>query len=214
MLSKCLQYLRVGLVVGSFLLLASLLFAAFNQTEATTASEKCIRCHIATFNQGIQSRQMHTPFWERQCTVCHLPAGSNWGKTVAAEDTGPLTGTVVSQQNLWRKLQSFSAQTGSVNDHLISLQGLDSETAYRFRILLSPVDKTTGGDVAASLWIGLRPKEVADLSSAKQLEINDELSASLTALGGPVSLYRSGNTIFISWATTQPLFGWVELQQL
>jgi len=213
MTSEKQKFLFIGLVLTAVLLVAGLLSAALRQTTAKAASEECIRCHVTSFNEGIQSRHLHPPFWERNCTSCHLPVAADWNKTVSAEVSQVLTGSRVDQRNLWRKTQLFSGQTGVAREHLVSLPGLEMEAAFRFRIVTSTAEPSSA-EQETGLWLGLRPEDVTDFSVAQPFEISRQHFTSLPALSGPVSIYRSGNTVFVSWTTDQLLSSWIELQEL
>ncbi|MDX2478776.1 MAG: hypothetical protein QNK24_00405, partial [Desulfuromusa sp.] len=214
MTTKYQKIMRVCQVAGGFMLLAGLLFAARNQTESAAVSEECIRCHVSVYQQGTENSQVHMPFWERQCVVCHLAEGSAWSavSSMAADKT--ITGTVTNQEELWRKLQTYSASAGPVFDQLIDIPSLAMNTAYRFQIVTSPQAKNAGGEIHKSLWLGLQPNEMADQSSAKQFELSSGLSTSIGTFVKAATLSRNGNRIIIAWQTTQPLYGWIELQEL
>lgn len=207
--------LRICLVAGILLLLlGKLLFAAFKQAETVTAGEECIRCHVSILNQGLENRELHAPFWERQCVVCHLPSGVTWPPNLSSKTTSQITGTVVSQDNLWRKVQLYSADSGEVFDHQVSIPQLEMNTAYRFRIVVSTSAKEAGGKVYRQPWLGLRPTEVINLGDRQQIDFGPELSISVSKFIKTAFLFRDGNKVSIFWESTQPFYGWVEVQEL
>jgi predicted CXXCH cytochrome family protein len=211
---KCQKYLSLFLPAGVIsLLLSSLLIAALNQTESNALNEECIGCHVSTFNQGIEYSQLHAPFWERQCVVCHLPEGTPW-PVQTSQSIAPITGTLVSQEELWRKVKTYPGATGLAFDQIIPLPDLVTGTNYRFRIAASMLAAKAGGEVYKSLWLGLQPGELNSLDSAGQLDLSSGLVAPFSDFIRSASLYRDGNTVYIAWETTQLLYGWVELQEL
>lgn len=196
------------------LLLGGLLPAAMNQQQSAAANEECIRCHVEVFNHGMESPELHPPFWERNCIACHLAEGSLWVGQENTVSSEIITGTLVDQNTLWRKLQSFSTASSPSFDHLVSLPSLLLNAEYRFRIVDSTMAKNSGGEVHTSLWLGLRPSEVSALGSAQQLDFNSDQLADSSNLISSASLYRSGETIFVAWKTNELLYGWIELQEL
>lgn len=216
MMHKKKTYKDIGIaaaIVCVLLLLGGLVFA-LRHTERSAANDECIRCHVSAFNRGLKNKELHAPFWERNCMVCHLPSGSDWSGAESVQKSAQLTGTLVNQEDLWRKVQRFSAGRGSVTDHLVSLSGLEMNTAYRFRILASPTAKTAGTEVFEGLWLGLHPAEVIALGSTQPIDIGRGLSASLANIAKSASLSGNGSSIYVSWQSVQPLFGWVEVQEL
>lgn len=209
---KCLSICLTAGVIS--LLLGSLLIAALNQAESNAVNDECIGCHVSTFNHGIGSRQLHTPFWERQCVVCHMAEGTSWSAQASVRPMAAITTILVSQEELWRKVQTFQGATVPAFDQIIGLPGLGMSTAYRFRLAVSAIPSNSGGEIYKSLWMGLRPGEIEDLSLAGQLDANAGLATPGNDYIKTASLYRDGNTVFIAWETTQPLYGWVELQEL
>ncbi|WP_169513270.1 cytochrome c3 family protein [Geopsychrobacter electrodiphilus] len=157
---------------------------------------------------------IHTPFWERRCVVCHLEDGVSWsaGRSVAAKAS--INGKLVDQGDMWRKLQTYSQSAGPVMDHLIKIPDLEISAAYRLRIVVSSQDRTAGGKNHQSLWLGLKPNEISEPGGAAQLRTRDGLTSSISAFVKEITLARKNSTIEASWATAQPLYGWVELQPL
>ncbi|WP_321371218.1 cytochrome c3 family protein [uncultured Desulfuromusa sp.] len=125
-----------------------------------------------------------------------------------------ITGSVVSQKDLWRKQLSYSASTSAELDHLVAMSSLEPETAYRFQIVVSSMDKDSKAEVHKSLWMGLRIKELDDLSRAQKIDLSSGLSENLTDLIGSAAVYKNDKTLFVVWETSVPLYGWVEVQEL
>ena len=199
------KYLIPGLTILALLPLAGWLAAASRTGESDSADQACVRCHVEVFNQGLASSNMHPPFWERQCSVCHLAEGEEWAPQEQAETT-VLTGTVVDQQNLWRKSQSYTANTVPDSRHLASLNDLDQSKKYRFRLIVA----NERGSSAQSIWLGLKPNELAE--SRRQ-----EIAALKTSNVLPfrnLTLFRNGDTVYVDWQTEEPLSGSVEVQEL
>jgi predicted CXXCH cytochrome family protein len=209
---KCLIICQVAGVI--FLLLGSLLIAALNQTESNAVNDECIRCHIRIFNRGIANSQLHAPFWERQCVGCHMVKVDSWSAQASQSSKVTVTGMVVEQEELWRKVQIYTGATGPVFEHLVPIPFPDASTAYRFRIVVSPLTANTKGEVYQSLWLGLQPNEMDDSGLAGQVDVSDGLVAPVSEVINTASLYRNDNTVFITWETPQLLYGWVELQEL
>jgi predicted CXXCH cytochrome family protein len=180
--------------------------------EDVQAGEQCIMCHITTFNAALGKNFLHTPFFQKQCTLCHLPAGVQ--STDSVQQNTTLTASVVSQKELWRKQLSFSASTSPGLDHLTALSSLDLGTAYRFRIVVSSMNKDSKAKADKSLWLGLRINEIDNLSSGQKIDLSRGLPQSLSTRVRSATVYRNGNTAFVAWKTSKPLYGWVEVQEL
>jgi len=172
---------------------------------AEEANEACIRCHVTPFNAGLQQEQIHPPFFERQCTACHLAEGSDWNVTGISQTEVTITGTLVNQEIIWGKVTRVAGE-GSATEHLIALTGLETDNSYRFR-LVNGVEPDRS-DVTSS-WYGLR---LADLTGTSSILVVEDLSGTgITAL----TIARTGSTgAIISWQTSEPLYGEVELQLL
>jgi len=212
---NCQKYLFICLAAGvTTLLLGNLLIAALNQTKSNAINEECIGCHVSTFNQGIKNIQLHAPFWERQCIICHIAEGASWSAQANSSSIAPISATLVSQDELWRKVQAFQGSSGPAFDQTISMSTLDMNTAYRFRLAVSAMSENSGGEVYKSLWLGLRPDDIEGLNVAGQLNLNVGLVAPVSDYINTASLSRDGGTVFVAWETALPLYGWVELQEL
>ena len=209
---KCLIVCQAAGVV--FLLLGSLLIAGLNQTESNAVNEECIRCHVTIFSQGIANSQLHAPFWERQCVGCHMAEGASWSAQANQLSKDTITGMVVGQEELWRKVQIYTGATGPVFEQLVTIPFPDTSTAYRFRIVVSPLTANAGGEIHQSYWLGLQPDELDDSGLAGQVDVSNGLMTPVHEVINTVSLYRNDNTVFITWETPQLLYGWVELQEL
>ncbi|MBN1957159.1 MAG: hypothetical protein JXQ81_00470 [Desulfuromonadales bacterium] len=162
--------------------------------------EQCIRCHVSQFNSGLQQKYVHSPFFERQCSSCHL-AGA---RSMAAAESDFLTGSLVNQEIVWGKVKRI-AEERPVSEHLLSLAGLESDNSYRFRIITGVQPELS--DFTSS-WYGLRPTELKATSS---VFVTEGLGG--TGISG-LTVAWVGNVALISWQTSEPLFGAVELQLL
>ena len=202
-----------GLLLMFGLVLLSAVVATTATREETQASEQCIMCHVQLFDAGQRQTFTHVPFFERQCTVCHLAPGTKMADIVPQGDN-MITGSIVTQQDLWRKMQSFSSAASPSFDHLVSLPALKMDAAYRFRIVDSTAAKSAGGEVNTSLWLGLRPAEVTELGDTQQLDLTNGKPADSSGLIRSASLYRNGGTIYVTWETMELMYGWIELQEL
>ena len=176
------------------------------------AGEQCIMCHIDIFNTALSTEFIHSPFFKKQCTACHLPPEVQSTDIIPQITT--ITGSVVSQKELWRKQQSYLANTSPASDHLVAISSLGQETAYRFRVVVSSMKKDSMAKADKSLWLGLRGKDIDSLSSTQQIDLSAGLTVSLSDLIPSTSLYRNGETIFVAWKTSKPLYGWIEVQEL
>lgn len=193
----CLVLLTIGL---------SVIVAQSAPRKEQQGGDSCIRCHVGFFNDEFKQTYLHAPFFERRCTTCHLRDGADLGGSEASGAESFITGTQVNQDIVWGKISRFTTDEGRSFDHLTALEGLKSESSYRFRI-------AQGNQPAqanfTSPWYGLRP---AELSSSDRIGVtvkpieNSATSLTITPAG-------SGAPV-ISWQTSQPLHGWVEVQQL
>ena len=126
--------LKVSYFIIAFALLATgnlLLGDRITVAQQTSAeSEQCIRCHVEVFNTGQRQKFIHSPFFERQCQICH--------QEKAATSTSPATnnlvsGLLVDQQPLWRKQQLLGGEQ-RLQAHVIPLNSLMLNAIYRFRL--------------------------------------------------------------------------------
>jgi len=195
----------------SLLFLLFLFLTARLQAQNESAGDACIGCHVAQFNQGVAGAFQHPPFWERQCTMCHLQQGSDWpNNSSSATLQQELTGALVSQEPLWRKQQRYNGKL-LTTEHVASLDQLDSPLGYRFRVA---VGEQASIAQSRSLWLGLDAQQLwnstnHELTTANGLngEIGEEIEIlTITAI--------SSNQVMISWSTEQPLYSWLELQEL
>lgn len=202
------------LMIGvSFVLFGGWFFAGISQSEKTVAADSCIRCHVSIYNEGLNSAEVHAPFWERQCDLCHLAAGSTWSGNISETEQDRITGTVVSQELLWRKPLKFSSLPDETSDHLIGLNGLDIDTAYRIRLQFSPVQSALGVKAPEGQWLGLRPSELP-ANETVALNLDKLLPPGQASMIRGASLYRDNNTVFVACQINQPMNVQVEVQKL
>lgn len=185
-----------------------LLYAAWLQTPRNSVGDACIGCHVAEFNQGAANAQQHPPFRERQCAACHLAPGSSWDGATTTPAT--ITGTAVLQTPLWRKQQIFEGESHK-KEHQVTLTGLDSETAYRFRVRVAE-EKTN--PLAESLWLGLKTGDVENTHS-QEMSIAEGLGSSRGNRIESLTInIIAADTAIIFWTLAQPHGSWLELQEL
>ncbi|MCK5069458.1 MAG: hypothetical protein KAR01_02920, partial [Desulfocapsa sp.] len=180
--------------------------------EDIQAAEQCIVCHIDTFNATLSKKHIHSPYFKKQCTLCHLPPDVQSADIIPQVTT--ITGSVISQKELWRKQQSYLASTSPASDHLVAIASLDKETDYRFRVVVSSMKKESMVEAYKSLWLGLRVKEIDDLSSTQKIDLSAGLTESPSNLVRSAAVYQNGETTLVVWETSEPLYGWVEVQEL
>lgn len=208
--------LRGFVLLGSGLLLClacllvpGVMVAAAKRTGAGEMnSEGCIQCHAILYDAGLRQTFVHPPFFERQCAVCHLEENSGYVMPNQTE-ANTLAEASVSQKDLWRKPQIYRGESRTF-DQFFNLRDLRPETAYRFRIM---VGEEPDAALATSRWLGLDQAEIA--ASAGQAEIVFAKGPD-AAIGEYVSSLQlatlSGGAAIITWQTTAPLYGWLELQ--
>lgn len=185
-------------------------------------NEKCIRCHVETFNRSISAASKHAPVFERQCIACHLLPGSAWGGSNVLRGFGAATLTPVSQAPKWRK-RSIFRETGSTLDHAVALTGLSLQETYRFRISPNEIIQTSGGDIRpASRWLALNP---GDISETRPFSVQTDVTFASAGAEMPpdipydrqlraLTLTRSGKeTILVSWRSLVEYPGLIELEK-
>ena len=189
----------LGLVIG----------AHTASPQKSLLSDQCIMCHVESYSSPLQLSNIHQPFFERKCPICHMPEGAE-SVVTSTGDRNQLTGGVVTQVPLWRKQQVFGGELSTVQ-HQVTLRGLDRGVDYRFRLVMTDQQSSV---VARTLWLGFRPKEFQP-SETRIIYVSDELSGNvgddmeqliLTAL--------DTDTMLVSWDTRRPLFSQLELQKL
>jgi len=201
----------IGAIAALLLLLGTVSSAPVGRSMASPENESCITCHVQVYNEGIQSAFVHLPFWEQQCVQCHLAGGA------VSETTEPesITGTVVTQENLWRKLMTFRESGVEKIEHRITCPSLEMDKGYRFRIVVSGPEGSDRPEEHRSLWLGLEPRELYEPGGSAGMEITTGLSTSIGEQVRSLNLYcPDGATVFVSWKTLEPFIGWVELQEL
>ena len=204
---KRLVFLLTGI---GLLLCGGLLFAAKAPPQISVGGDACVRCHVAEFTRGNSHAVKHPPFWERQCTACHLEPGSSWSDAQTTATNLPLTGTPVSQEPLWRKQQVFGKEIRTT-EHLVSLRNLNPENGYRFRLQIAEVQASP---LFTSLWLGLRPTELLP-PEIREISLNGKMTGNNNPSISSLNITSiAADTLLISWETRQPLFSWLELQEL
>lgn len=201
-------------VICCLLLVGSLLFAARYQTADTSSSEECIRCHVSTYNQGITSSYVHLPFFERQCVACHLAKGASRVVVKGESGISIVTGTLASQEILWRKSMIYSNEAVRTLDPVARLPGLEVGTTYRFRFAVSPTPQLDSETARKSLWIVLRPDELD--KSNPSITSDGELKLAVSGLEviKSATLTCNDKLVSVSWPKITPLYSWVEIQRM
>lgn len=188
------------------LLCGRLLYAGLPLAQGSNDGDACIRCHVSEYNQGMNRAVQHLPFWERKCETCHLQEGANWSATSAATSS-QTTGTLTSQETLWRKSMIFGGEIQSL-DHLATLTGLKPETTYRFRVLIA---EELSQPLASSLWLGLSTRKIASENIIVTQGLDGETRTEINSL--TINIVSSA-TATLRWKTDRPLYSWIELQDL
>ena len=178
------------------------------------ASDSCESCHVETYNLGLAQRNMHWPFFNRQCVTCHVVSTASFSMPEATQPADTITGNQVSQTPRWRKREVYQSSAAKAVDHVVVLRGLDFNTVYRFRLVLSETGTKNDKDNIMSSWFGLAPAEIAELgSNVLPTRITD-----LTGMPGDMvrslTLYRlKDSVLFIDWQTGAPSLSWLELEE-
>ncbi len=108
----------------------------------------------------------------------------------------------------------YQSSAAKAVDHVVVLRGLDFNTIYRFRLVLSETGTKNNKDNIMSSWFGLAPGEIVELgSNVLPTRITD-----LTGMGGDtvrsLTLYRlKDSVLFADWQTVAPIFSWLELEE-
>jgi predicted CXXCH cytochrome family protein len=205
---------RLVVIVASLALLASADRSARNAAEIA-ADERCLSCHVGMKEVGFTRKNLHWPFFDLQCVVCHIEQGSYVSESEGRlASGGRISGTLVSQERMWRKRLVLPGTGMATADHVVPLGGLDADRSYRFRILLStegdPVKP--GSDEMRTLWLGLRPAEF-QLGTMMDLfiqELDPESAPSISSL----QINRTEGSLIVSWQSNAPALGLVELEAL
>jgi predicted CXXCH cytochrome family protein len=176
---------------------------------------QCVSCHAATISAGMKQANLHMPFFEQRCVECHID-----GEVANLEedfDSQPeqITGSVVSQEPIWTKRKAVNSSPDKTTDHAVSLEGIDPEKAFRFRLVLRQQNGPDEGETKRGPWLGLALAEFPDTGYV-------DLSADLPAVGGTIaplvpalSLRRFGRTgLMVNWQTSGPFFGSLEVEEL
>jgi predicted CXXCH cytochrome family protein len=199
----------------SLLMLLVMVSSATLDYGNNQAGDSCVSCHVEIYNLGLAQRNMHWPFFNRQCFTCHVVGAASF----SMQETRPpaesiITGTQVSQMPQWSKREVYQSSAAKTVDHVVVLRGLDFNTIYRFRIVMSETEtKSDKGNIMSS-WFGLAPGEIAELgSNVLPTRITD-----LTGMRGDMvqSLTLSrlkDSVLFIDWQTVVPSISWLELEE-
>lgn len=201
----------IALLVTGFCLSGSGSSALTTQEEEAL-NDKCIRCHVVVYTKSVGSPQKHQPCFERQCVVCHLSPDSGWRTSQNGLTATTITGVpVADQKNQWRKTLFF-VSAGPQITHEAALLGLPESKAYRFRIVVSDSPKPGAGQQVTSLWLGLVPAEVPELTvgASHAITISDTGSESIL---NP-SLQRIDAAVVVRWQSQSMSYGWVEVQEM
>jgi len=178
-------------------------------------NDRCVSCHVSTVNVGMKQANLHLPFFEQRCVECHID-----GEVAMLEDnfnsqSERITGSVVSQEPMWTKRRIAKSPSSNSTEHAISLDGIDPERAFRFRLVLRQQNGPEEGETRQGPWLGLALAEFPETGFV-------DLSADLPAVGGTMahlvpalSLLRFGRTgLMVSWQTSWPMLGSLEVEEL
>lgn len=215
LMSKLFKFVGIWGVAGCcLLLLGNLLTAGWNQVQSEGPGQACIGCHVSTYNAGLEEKYGHAPFWNLRCPACHLPENSRWSGEASEVRETKITGRAVTQKSLWRKEKIYKASPKAKREHLASLPDLEMHRDYRFRLAVSTKPVQAEGSVYKSMWLGLRPDEVESLGQKAGILLDAvPRIESPSWIKDPV-LFRDRHTLYVSWLTDQPFYGWIEVQPL
>jgi len=204
----------VAITVVAFGTVVAFVPSARLDAAGDAPDDECVQCHVATFDQGLAHRVIHTPFFERQCSACHVPEGAVVYPQGRVAPVSPITGSLVSQEAMWAKRQVMVSAASRATDHRIIFDDLEPDATYRFRVVVSDQAWRDARGGAASQWLGLRLAEVPD-GDANSLVIPLPGIAAAGEVSGAATLSRLGeSTLLIRWQTDRPLFGWLELETM
>jgi predicted CXXCH cytochrome family protein len=112
------------------------------------------------------------------------------------------------------KKSVFQGAGGESTDHLVVVNGLDLNRAYRFRIILTTAHNADDAEKLASQWLGLLPAEIDEDMPMDLPAGNTGLTwadgVTLQSLG----LARTGGFIVVTWQTDSLSSGWLEVEAL
>lgn len=185
-----------------------------HQDDISPEDVACIRCHVKTYQHGKAAAFVHPPFFENRCRICHVTAGGQ-GRSAKKEEPGGITGTVVGQEDLWRKRLLFRGSNRATVNHQVRLSGLAAEQPYRFRLVLDLKQGSTATDSPLhSLWLGLVPQEMETAHPAG-VTITSGLTFAISAYVEELTLSApSPAVIEVSWQTSIPVLGQVEVEEM
>ena len=179
------------------------------------ANGRCVSCHSETVDLDFTKRNLHIPFFDRQCIACHLEDNSELPTSgVANALKHQITGMVVSQQSMWRKRVRFQGAGEETTDHLVVANGLDLDRAYRFRIISASTLNSDTGEEPSSKWMGLLPAEVHQDMPMDLPVRNTGLTAADGVTVQSLRLGRTGGFIVVTWQTDSLSSGWLEVEAL
>lgn len=184
------------------------------QEDISPEDADCIRCHVKTYQQGRAAAFVHAPFFEKRCRTCHVTAGGQ-GRSAEGEQAGDITGTVVGQEGLWSKRLLFRDSNRATVNHQVRLSGLAAGQPYRFRLVVHPQQPTAAtSSPRRSLWLGLVPQEM-DTAHPAGVAITSGLTTAISAYVEELTLSApSPAVIEVSWQTSTPLLGQVEVEEM
>ena len=203
-----------GAALVIFLLLGAISASTQNLSTVSQLNDQCVMCHVNTYNEGMAQKYKHQPFFERQYVHCHVVEDAQQA-LAAMQEALPVTGEVVSQETVWAKRTVLPGTAEPSRTHMAVVQRLDSNAEYRFRIVLNQDNDRQGSSAVPSLWLGLRPAEVAASNApGGPTEVTD-LTKKTSGMISSLELYQEGgSTVFFSWQTDSPLFSWLELENV
>lgn len=203
-----------GAAIALIFLAVGLVSSQNGTTGRDNADEKCIYCHVDTFESAIRMRYRHMPFWERQCIICHLRKGAGAILRSRQNQSSPMSGSLVSQEPLWTRQHIYPGAIFKTMDHSVELENLAPEKQYRFRIILGESKEASTDKSMVSSWFGLAPKEfaVADrqaVNCAVGLSVVPEEMISTPNITSPTPA-----RLVVAWRTKNRMYAWLELQEL
>ncbi|MBI5558351.1 MAG: hypothetical protein HY885_12015 [Deltaproteobacteria bacterium] len=206
---------RGGAIVLFILLGGGLVASQPRNFVEDPVNERCVLCHVDTYNLSLKSHYQHLPAFERQCAACHLREGTRNLAPGSRPGTTRITGTLVSQKPHWAKQFIHPGAKDKTVEHMIDLGNLAPAKQYRFRIVLSETAERAGRETMASSWFGLAPREMTAAGKDKSITcVAGSSSFADEMVASPGISCPAGSRIFVSWQTKRPVFAWLELQEM
>jgi len=172
----------------------------------SSLNEQCVLCHIDVVEKSMTLPDQHKPFFERNCTVCHLAPELASASSLRASTDGMRKGSEVPQVTLWRKRRVEKSPVRQ-HEHTVAIKGLDPVGRYRFHVVAKSVDGTV-----ATEWFSLIMSDVPN--SVMELPVHTGDTSSGNPFISARLLQASPTAVFVNWTTRGETEGRVELEEL